>query len=75
MTERPEWVKCVLLGTRVEGTTIPILETWCGRKVPAHEFYFVDPTHALLNARAEGRLLVCAACAKAMHETLTRGTA
>lgn len=43
------------------------------RSVP-HEWVFVDASHALGNARAQGRLLICRECGNAMQKALHDGT-
>lgn len=64
---RPEYVKCVRDGV-YESTT-----SFCGRETSGG-FAFTDATHAVLNARNEGRLLICPECAKAMLEAIQSGT-
>lgn len=73
--DRPDYVKCVLLGTFDGDATKPVQQTWCGRRPYAFEFTFVDPSHALLNARRHDRLLVCPECSDALARTLAEGTA
>ena len=66
----PDYVKCVQVNERDKPT-----KTWCGRESsPNVEWIFVDANHAILNALQEGRLLICPACAKAMKETIDKGT-
>ena len=54
-----EWVKCALTGMKDENMT------WCGR-TPMAEFTFTDASHAALNAKKEGRLVLCRECALAI---------
>ena len=53
-------VKCALTGMANEQTT------WCGRVPGRREWVFTDATHATLNARQEGRLVLCRECALAI---------
>ncbi len=66
MTDRPEYVRCVRRNS---------LETWCDRQAPegSHEFFFVDPTHAINNAYVGGRLLICPECANEMTRAISAG--
>jgi hypothetical protein len=78
IAQRPEYVVCALTGMydRPEGHPQgPRREqtTWCGRKNPP-EFVFTDATHALLNAKQGGRLLLCSDCAGALWMALGAGT-
>lgn len=68
---RPEYVKCILLGEFNNGK--PTNETWCGRKVDGWEFTFVDATHAALSGRNESRLVSCKGCADAINNALMNG--
>lgn len=72
---RPDYVHCVLTGRYVKPKPNPMPETktWCGRDA-VMEFAFVDASHAALNARNEGRLLICPECSKEIRETLEKGT-
>ncbi len=66
----PDYVNCVQVNKHDKPT-----KTWCGRESSAEkEWLFVDATHAILNALREGCLLICPACAKAMKETIDKGT-
>ena len=69
--DRPDYVRCVLLGTEENGK--PVSLTWCDRRHPAFEFAFVDASHAALNALGGGRLLVCHECADAIAKTIVAG--
>jgi hypothetical protein len=44
----------------------PVRETWCGRTAPSTEWCFIDASHAALNAKHEGRLVLCPECAAAI---------
>ena len=55
-----EVYKCVLTGAYVNGQ--PERKTWCGKDPLSFEFVFRDPTHAILNAKNDGRLF-CAVIA------------
>ena len=65
--DRPEYVTCVRTG--VPDDTM----TWCGKNSTA-EFAFLSPTHAILNAKQQGRLLICEECSAAIKEVLEEGT-
>ena len=74
MSDRPDYVRCVLLGTEENGK--PVSLTWCDRnhgRRPPFEFAFVDASHAALNALGGGRLLVCPECAAAIAKTIVAG--
>jgi hypothetical protein len=77
MADRPDYVHCVALGyveKDEDGNRNPEWGiSWCGRNIRS-EFHFIDPAHALLNARRGGRLLICPECATAMLETIKNGT-
>jgi hypothetical protein len=64
MEGRPEYVRCVLLGTyrddRLE------TKTWCGRDTGNAEWAFQDAGHASLTARNGGRQMICAGCSEAI---------
>lgn len=62
--ERPDYVKCVATGYQGESVS------WCGRRLYKYEWHFMDASHAALNGRAEGRLLTCPECAKAIAAAL-----
>jgi hypothetical protein len=62
----PEYVVCAQLGYKDDARKH---ESWCGRQV-GNEFAFADSTHALLNARRGGRLLLCPKCGEAIAKTL-----
>jgi len=62
MTSRPEYVVCVATGME-DGPERGI--SWCGRSVKG-EFHIKDARHASLEARQEGRLLLCPDCALAI---------
>lgn len=64
MAERPNYIKCVATGIVGENVS------WCGRRLYAFEWHFMDASHAALNGRAEGRLLTCPECAKAIGTAL-----
>lgn len=70
--ERPEYVTCALVGTYIGDPPQRERKTWCGRPLQAFDFYFVDATHALLNAQAKGRLLLYHECAEAIVATAKR---
>jgi hypothetical protein len=65
---RPEYVTCALTGMYAGD------ETWCGRKTCGLGFTFVDASHAALNAKQGGRLLLCPECSAAIVAALTSGT-
>lgn len=65
---RPDYIKCVLLGTKDEPTT-----TWCSRKTDAFEWAFLDATHAALTGRNGGRQVPCEKCAAAIVKALCGG--
>lgn len=69
---RPDYVKCALTGM-FDGPDKQIHDTWCGR-TNVYEFAFTDASHAILNARNRGRLLLCPECSKAIAKTLEEGT-
>ena len=67
---RPDDVKCVQVNENEKPT-----KTWCGRGTSSGlEWVFVDATHAILNARNEGLLMICPACAKEMRRVIKMGT-
>jgi hypothetical protein len=67
MSERPEWVRCVA------HDHVDLKDTsWCGRSI-AHEWAFVDPSHAAENGRQGGRLVACPACVAAIIAALQHG--
>jgi len=77
MSKRPDYVACVRTGRWTAPEDVggqPTRQSWCGRMTDLAEFVFLDATHALLNARNEGRLLICPECSKAMAEVLEKGT-
>lgn len=69
---RPEYVKCVMLGYGELSDECGM--TWCGNPKDMFDWQFSDATHALLNVRNGGRLLICKQCAAAMAKTLKEGT-
>jgi hypothetical protein len=69
---KPSYVHCALTGMYVEGTETRIYESWCGRQVGG-EFTFMDASHAALNARHGGYLLLCPKCSTAIKEALAKG--
>ncbi len=75
-TGRPDYVHCVRTGAwnkpEDQGGQ-PETTSWCGRET-RREFAFVDPTHAVLNAKADGRLLICPECSTAILEQLKKQT-
>lgn len=62
--DRPDYVHCV----KHESS-----KSWCGRDV-SWEWAFEDATHAILNARNMGRLLICRECSKKLVEVIRGGT-
>lgn len=75
LARRPEWVKCALTGM-FDGPDRQIQETWCGRTAKKEglshlPFCFVDATHATLNAKNGGRLVLCQDCRMAIVAALT----
>ena len=68
--ERPEWIHCALLGTWDAERGESVREAWCGRKVERFEFAFADASHAALNARTGGRLVLCPGCRDAIINVL-----
>ncbi len=77
MPKRPDFVCCVLTGLYdipegAPGGPRREMKTWCGRDEYGFAFTFTGPTHAALNAKDEGRLLTCRACAEAISAVLLR---
>lgn len=76
--ERPEYVYCVMTG--YGPLHADANKTWCDvsdkhlTEAAFRGFKFGDPTHAILNARNQGRLLMCPECAAAMIKTIQSGT-
>jgi len=68
MTDRPEWVKCVLLP---EDNAL----TWCARQLEPAEFAFTSIDHAALNGKHGGRLVACSGCVRLIIGALSRGIA
>lgn len=66
--QRPDYVKCVAMD--VPEARRHMGPTWCGRTLQHQEFMFVDAAHAVNNAKAQGRLLTCRVCAKAIADML-----
>jgi hypothetical protein len=62
MSERPEWVKCVVKTPR-EGARPAV--SYCGRTLWRQEWAFEDAEHARL-ARGHSRMEPCAACLAAI---------
>lgn len=61
---RPEYVKCVGTGSAETG------RAWCGsNEIP----FFIDPTHAALSGRKEGRLVACPECVTEIVKALRNG--
>lgn len=67
--DRPEWNKCALTGLGVP----PERKTWCGRTPDAGEWCFADVSHAAINGRAKGRLVLCGDCRDEIVEALDNG--
>lgn len=63
--KRPEWIKCIR-HTHADQKD----STWCGRKVEAAEFCFVDADHAAYAVRNKDRLIPCLKCAEAISKLL-----
>jgi hypothetical protein len=66
--ERPDWIKCVGLGSHPESKPPA---SWCGQ---GFRPFFVDPTHAALNGRQQGRLVACPECVAAIYQALRNGS-
>lgn len=64
----PEYVKCCLVGYAGDSST------WCGRLVNATEWCFVDASHAILNSKNNGRLLLCPTCSLEIEKELKRAS-
>ena len=78
--EYPDYVHCVLTGlydipADAPGGPRAERKTWCGREGAelAHEWLFMDPTHAALNGKKGGRLVACPECAKAIAAAVSAG--
>ncbi len=67
MSVRPHDIACVNL-TDDERPSL----AWCGRATQ-FEFSFIDTTHAALNGKAKGRLMVCEQCRDAIIAALNNG--
>lgn len=66
MKARPEWVKCIA-DQHSDNAGL----SWCGRRIEAFEFSFVDIDHAAINGRNGGRLVACPECVSAICEALS----
>ena len=64
---RPEYVHCIRQ-THVERTRL----SWCGEPIDGFAFESID--HAAYNGAAQGRLVACANCVRAVREALTAGS-
>ncbi len=60
-------IRCVEIGMADKPT-----ETWCGRKTDPAEFTFIDASHAALQGRNGGYVMVCEWCAGAIHSALLK---
>ena len=69
MTDRPEYVKCILVDTVDNHDKL----SWCGRRI-AGEFHFVSIDHAAINARKHSRLVACPDCVDAIVNVLRAET-
>jgi hypothetical protein len=65
--DRPEWVRCVGFG---DAKITDEKKTWCGRP---EEPFFIDPLHAALTGRNEGRIVACRECVEAICRALWNG--
>jgi hypothetical protein len=66
---RPDYVTCILTGLFNDK------HTWCQRDLSLNsEFYFTDPSHALLHAHQMGRLLICPECSNKLKTILNNST-
>jgi hypothetical protein len=65
VTDRPEWVKCVLVNVADNVDKL----SWCGRRV-SMEFHFVSIDHAAINAKKHGRLVACPDCVNVIVDVL-----
>jgi hypothetical protein len=65
--DKPDYVHCVKTGYHNDN------KSWCGRII-SMEWVFTDTSHAALNARNEGRLLICPDCSKKIIEVIRKGT-
>jgi hypothetical protein len=62
---RAEWIKCIAHDhEKLKGTT------WCGRKLEAFEWAFVNPGHAAYAGRHHDRLLACRHCIQAVYDAM-----
>ena len=69
MIGRPDYIRCVVL----EDTMPDGKKTWCGVPSYSYDKSFVDVTHAALNGKQEGRLVVCPDCIKEITSALNNG--
>ena len=70
MSQRPEWVKCVLADVSEHHPSFG--KTWCGQP-RGLEFYFQNIDHAALNGQGKGRLVVCEECLAVIVKALSNG--
>ena len=70
---RPEYVRCALTGM-LDQHDKPERKTWCGRTLGGFEWTFEDASHAAINGKSGGRLLLCEQCFDAINAALGAGT-
>lgn len=68
--DRPDYVACIK-AEPMEGK--PSRWSWCDRYV-AHEYAFVDVSHAVAQSLTRGRTLLCPACVDAVKAKLEEQT-
>ena len=71
---RPNYVHCALTGFHDGDPPKPVRKTWCGRTPEVFEWTFTDASHAILNAMASGRAMLCSECSAQIKGWLKAGT-
>lgn len=71
---RPDYVKCSMLTEPHPDLPAEYKKTYCGRSIQPTEFMFTSASHAIMNGRNQGRLLLCKFCSAEMERCLKEGS-